>query len=188
MFFANALVILWLSQPLVYANMLPVAFGRGGKPIDFGLVAPDGRPLLGPGKTWPGLFGGLFFAVMLTFGLVVVAIAFERHELYDLWGLSFTAFIVHATTLAAGALLGDLLKSYLKRRRGLERGQAWPIIDQFDAVIGGFALTAMVDWPWFREAFITRWSAVLFMFLVYYVVHRCVSFIGYRLGLKSAPH
>lgn len=188
MFLISVGAILWLSLPLVCANILPVAFGRGGTPIDFNRLAWDGQPLLGQGKTWEGLIGGILGAVMLTFSAVLVAIAFQRQELYELWGSNFTVFIGHAATLAAGALLGDMIKSFFKRRLGKDRGQSWPLIDQFDAVLGGFGLMALVDWPWFRQEFLSRWMAILFLLVVYYLVHRLISWAGFRLGLKTAPH
>jgi CDP-2,3-bis-(O-geranylgeranyl)-sn-glycerol synthase len=49
---------------------------------------------------------------------------------------------------ASGALLGDIGKSFFKRRLGKERGANWPLADQYDLVIGAFLMAAVFDFPW----------------------------------------
>lgn len=53
---------LWLFLPAYVANMSPVLSAKlvpgWSAPIDGGRTDAQGRPLLGPGKTWRGLLGG----------------------------------------------------------------------------------------------------------------------------------
>ena len=49
--------------------------------------------------------------------------------------------------LSLGALLGDLVKSFFKRRLKIARGESWPIADQLDFVIGALLLTSIVEIP-----------------------------------------
>src|SRR5574342_1096391 len=55
---------LWLMLPAYAANPSAQLTG-GGLPIDFGKTARDGKPLLGPGKTWRGFLGGVLGAMFV---------------------------------------------------------------------------------------------------------------------------
>lgn len=189
MFLSDVGMVLWLSQPLIYANMLPVLTGRGGRPIDAGRLAWDGRPWFGPGKTWSGLIGGIGLSVFGTVLISVLVLRGGRHDLASSWGDTTGAAFLHLTTLASGALLGDLLKSFIKRRQGIDRGQAWPVIDQMDAVIGGLGLTWLCDPHWFEVSFLpARWFALMVLIVVYLIVHNGLSRLAYHLGWKTQPH
>lgn len=78
--------------------------------LDFGVVLPDGKPLLGSHKTWRGLAAG-------TLACAVVA---------PLVGLD----IATAAGFGAAALLGDALSSAVKRRLALGPGAEVPGLDQ----------------------------------------------------------
>ncbi len=54
---------LWLMLPAYLPNSFAAVFG-GGKPIDGGRTLKDGRRILGDGKTYRGLFSGIFFGVL----------------------------------------------------------------------------------------------------------------------------
>ena len=56
--------------------------------------------------------------------------------------------LLSITLLAVGALLGDLVKSFFKRRFGKERGSKWPVADQYDLVVGAFVLLLIFDPSW----------------------------------------
>ena len=47
--------------------------------------------------------------------------------------------------LSFGALLGDMGKSFIKRRLGKNRGDSWPIADQYDLVVGAFVMMLIFD-------------------------------------------
>lgn len=189
MFFQDCGFVLWLSVPLVASNMMPVMLRGPGPAIDGGAVWLDGRPLLGPSKTWLGLLFGLFGGLVWGLALWAAAVAFGWISLADAWGISPERVVLHILTLAIGVHVGDLIKSFFKRRRGITNGDPWPFIDQFDAVIGGFGLTALGDWSWFSREFIPgRLVAVFALCFVYYAVHRAVSTWSHRVGMKSTAH
>ncbi|HET6399618.1 MAG TPA: CDP-archaeol synthase, partial [Candidatus Thermoplasmatota archaeon] len=54
---------LWLFLPAYVANMSPVfsakLLPRWNAPMDGGRTSKDGKRVLGPGKTWRGLVGGI---------------------------------------------------------------------------------------------------------------------------------
>src|SRR5665647_3184936 len=49
--------------PAYLPNSFAAVFG-GGKPIDGGRTLKDGRRIIGDGKTYRGLFSGIFFGVL----------------------------------------------------------------------------------------------------------------------------
>jgi CDP-2,3-bis-(O-geranylgeranyl)-sn-glycerol synthase len=62
----------------------------------------------------------------------------------DPTGLGLRVYPVHAAVaLALGAMLGDILASFLKRRTGRERGAAVPGVDQLDFVVASLGLTLL---------------------------------------------
>ncbi len=187
MFLQDVGMVLWLSIPLIGANMLPVVVGRGGRSIDGGRYWSDGRRIFGDGKTWQGLLYGIAFAVLATNFLGWFAYSFAR-PLSDVWVTGPWEGWLPMLTLASGALLGDLIKSFAKRRGGWDRGHPWMFWDQFDAVVGGFGLTALVCPRWFMTNFIPgRGLAVFLLLFVYFVVHQAVSRWAHRAGLKTSP-
>src|SRR3970040_1033567 len=54
----------WFLLPAYAANPVAVVFG-GGTPIDFGRSLRDGHRVLGDGKTWRGLAGGVASGLLL---------------------------------------------------------------------------------------------------------------------------
>lgn len=114
----------WLSLPglslLVAANSAPVvaawlAGRRGAWPLDGGLLLRDGQRLLGPHKTWRGLA-----AAVLAGGGAAAALGLSA------W---------HGALAGAGAIAGDALSSFVKRRRRLGAGTWSPLLDQLPEAV-----------------------------------------------------
>jgi CDP-2,3-bis-(O-geranylgeranyl)-sn-glycerol synthase len=89
---------------LIAANGVPILLHhclgtKLSRPIDGGILLPDGYRLFGCAKTWRGFWGGIIAAV-------IVAI---------LSGFS----IVFGIVFGLLSLLGDLLSSFIKRRMKL---------------------------------------------------------------------
>lgn len=102
------LLLLWLNFLPPMANLL---FGkRGDWPLDLGWHWRDGRPLLGPHKTWRGVFFCLLGGTAV-FPLLNVS-----------WWV--------ATTIALFSISGDLLTSFGKRRLGHASGKILFGVDQ----------------------------------------------------------
>lgn len=185
-------LVLWLTLPLFGANMLAVLTGRGGDPIDGGRTWSDGERILGDGKTWQGLFLAPLLAVVITQFLGWLTYGNDNLKyLTRIWFAGPWEGWLPMLSLAYGALLGDLVKSFFKRRRRQVRGAAWPFWDQFDAVVGGFAVCSatclLADSSWFYEQLLPgRWAAVTIWLPIYWLVHRYSSKAAYRNGLKSS--
>ena len=149
----------------------------GGTPIDLGKNFSDGKRVLGDGKTYRGLILGITAGIGI--GLVQIV-------LYGIYHLALPEHTVMSVfLLATGALLGDVGKSFFKRRLGKERGGKWPVADQYDLVAGSFLLVLAVDPQWlFANMTIPIFVAVL---ILTPLLHRVVNIIGYHLKVKGVP-
>lgn len=170
---ATVLKAVWLMLPAYIANPTAVVFG-GGKPIDFGKNWFDGKRILGDGKTFRGLFGGAACGIIV--GLL------QRQVSDDIFVIpSITAIF----TLSFGALFGDMVKSFFKRRLGYERGAKLLLVDQLDFVAGAWVLTYIFDPMWFTDNF-TFWIIVTVIILTP-LLHRMTNIIGYHIKVKKEP-
>jgi len=129
---------LWLVLPAYIANASALLVG-GGIPIDFGKNWKDGRRILGDGKTWRGLITGAVVGMTGGFGLSVVAKYAAVSDFAFLGIDDFTGFPLMIPIIASicfGALIGDIVESFFKRRIGKVRGQDWIPFDQLDFILG----------------------------------------------------
>jgi CDP-2,3-bis-(O-geranylgeranyl)-sn-glycerol synthase len=187
---------LWLILPAYIANGSAVLVG-GGKPIDFGKTWRDGRRILGDGKTWRGLFSGAFVGMTSGFGLVVAAKYIAMSD-FAFVGLSdfegFPLMIPIVFSLCFGALLGDIVESFFKRRIGKGRGQDWFVFDQLDFIVGALFLSLFVStllqifgftsYNWFLRVF-SVWHILVLLILTPFF-HIFANFINKKLRRSKA--
>ena len=172
-------VAIWTMLPAYVPNNAAVLLG-GGQPIDDGRTLDDAR-ILGDGKTWRGALAGTLAGVALALVLNAIAPAVETAT-----GLSVPIFPpVAVLALPLGAILGDMLASFLKRRTGRSRGAAFPGLDQLDFLVGALALTALTVTDWFTATFTLGVLATIV--LVTPLLHVTTNVVAYRAGLKSEP-
>ena len=157
--------------PAYIANSSAALFG-GGHPLDFGKKLRKHR-IFGEGKTFRGFVLGVLFGTVagnvLGFLLAGTVFSLGSIEFYTALGL----------LLSIGAMLGDLVKSFFKRRIGYKSGQMLPIIDQLDFIIGAIALGSFVYIPSFKT--------VIFLIIITPLIHLLLNIIGYLLKLKKVP-
>ncbi|HIP89546.1 MAG TPA: CDP-2,3-bis-(O-geranylgeranyl)-sn-glycerol synthase [Thermococcus paralvinellae] len=160
---------LWYILPAYFANASPVVF-KGKTPMDFGRKFRDGRRILGDGKTWRGFLGGL-----LT-GTLIAAIQYCLTP--DFYGSLDTALKL-GFALSLGALLGDLIGSFIKRRMGMPRGYPAVGLDQW-----GFLIVALIlAYP--IKTLST--GQVLFLLAVTPFIHWAANILAHKLGWKNVP-
>src|SRR5512133_838713 len=126
--------------PAYIPNPVAALLG-GGTPIDLGRNYSDGKRIFGDGKTFRGLFTGILAGIIT--GLILIWFAARFPD-----GSVPQHTLLSVILLSTGALLGDLVKSFFKRRFGKERGAKWPVADQYDLVAGSFLLLIMFDPAW----------------------------------------
>jgi CDP-2,3-bis-(O-geranylgeranyl)-sn-glycerol synthase len=81
--------------------------------------------------------------------------------------------------VALGALVGDLVGSFIKRRMNISRGRPAPLLDQLDFLI----MAILFGW------LITPLPLILvaFLLIVTPIIHLLANVIGYLLRLKKVP-
>lgn len=136
--------VIYLFLPAFVANGAPVVAKK--LPIVSQWTRPISTPLFGANKTYRGFAIGVGAAVVC---------ALVQYSLRDLWFFkelnelhnSLEQSVLVGSLLGFGALLGDLAKSFVKRRVGIAPGQAWPILDGIDYVIGA----VICIWPLYHS-------------------------------------
>lgn len=149
---------------LIAANGAPIAArqllgGRDGRPLDGGHLFADGRPWLGPSKTWRGLLAGLAAPLLLT----------------PLAGLDWATGLL----IGAGAMAGDLLASFLKRRLGIAPSGMAPGLDQVpESLLPLWLASGRLG---------LNWMDLVVLTLLFVVLELALSRLAYRLHIRKHP-
>lgn len=137
-----ALKSFYFMLPAYFANMAPVIIKKinfFNYPIDFNIKF-NNKPVLGSHKTFRGLIFGVIFAVIIAYAqfLLYQLEFFRLLSFFDYDGWLLLGFL-----MGFGALTGDAIKSFVKRRIGIKPGEKFIPFDQIDFVAGAFAFTAI---------------------------------------------
>ncbi len=147
------------------SNFLPIVgrwlMGeRMATPVDFGWKWLDRRPILGPHKTWRGLLLAIVGAGICS----------------NLVGIG----AMTGVKLAALSMGGDLLSSFIKRRKGLRSGTSAPLIDQ--------GLESILPLAILRTELYLTWMEVFLLTGLFILFDIILSPILYKLGVRRNPH
>ncbi len=166
-------VLLYIA-PMYFANSCAMVFGGGRTMLDLGRKFSDGLPIFGPGKTLRGFVAGVSAGTTAAF---LIAVIFQEH--IQLISPTALGYVSLGFLVSLGALVGDLVKSFFKRRAGIEQGRDLLLVDQLDFVAGGiiFGLPLYTPAP-FEVAVIT---------IATVVVHRASNFLAFKFRLKKVP-
>ncbi len=151
---------LFFIGPSYVANAAPLLFG-GGRPIDGGRNFVDGQRIFGAHKTVRGFFAGIIAG-----SLIGVAESWVEPSL-----------LLGGLMISLGAVLGDLLGAFVKRRLKMKPGSPFPVVDQLDFVLGGLTLGSLF--------FPLSWLSILVVVLVTPPIHLGTNFGAYLLGIKK---
>lgn len=181
----DVLFALWFLLPAAVANAAPVfaakipMFSKLDAPIDGGRKL-HGHDLLGPHKTWRGIIAGIILATLVLW-IQQVLVANYGWATYVADGVDYAALptLILGPLFAIGALGGDAIESFFKRRMNIRSGGSWVPFDQLDYIIGSVLVTLFF-------VILTPMQYV-WIFVVWFVMHLLVSYIGYKLGLKDEP-
>lgn len=160
----RAVQLLYLMAPAYLANMTPpfVRFWHGWN-------RPICERWLGSHKTVVGAASGIFVAMATA--SVQRAIAWDGSLIPNArWPLV-------GLLLGIGAIGGDAIKSFAKRRVGIVPGQRWIPFDQLDFVVGALALVA----AWAALS----WADVGVVLVLSFGGDIAVNQIAYRLGIRE---
>lgn len=139
------LQVLYFFAPAYLANMAPVLIGKRlaflARPLDFG-ASLGGVRIFGDHKTWRGLVVGVA-AGTLTFWIQQAVYGAEIARVLALFDYG-TLPPWTGAWLGFGAILGDAVKSFFKRRAGIAPGKPWIGPDEFDFYLGAVAVAAFI--------------------------------------------
>ena len=172
----------YFMLPAYVANLSGLAFG-GGTPVDGGKNCKDGRRIIGNGVTWKGFQNGTIIGTLV--GVVLGIIGTFFGDLSVLTGGildlhvygSILGGLVLGFLMAFGALLGDAVGSFIKRRIGLQSGEPAPIMDQLDFVVGALILSLLVVR--------ISWSLFFIIAILSILLHLGANIVAYMLGMKD---
>jgi CDP-2,3-bis-(O-geranylgeranyl)-sn-glycerol synthase len=133
---------------------------RFATPLDFGRCFIDGRPLFGRSKTHRGII-----AALMATGLASAAM-----------GLTIESGVV----IGVGAMTGDLLSSFLKRRLGIAPSGMALGLDQIPEVLLPLLLV--------KGQFALTYDEILKLSLLFLVFELLISRILFRLRIRKQPY
>ena len=162
----SILQLLYFFLPAYVANMMPVI----GKNWLKSLAKPVSKKLFGDHKTWRGLLLGTLGGIVTAGVQAWLNLTSWNIAPYDKW-------LLMGFLLGLGALLGDMLKSFFKRRVGIKPGHPWIPFDQLDFVVGGLALCSFVYFP--------GWMNAVILAAASFVLDIIVNHLSYRLGMRK---
>jgi phosphatidate cytidylyltransferase len=134
-----------LLSVLILVNIADIGAYFAGRTFGKHKLAPE----ISPGKTWEGVAGGLLFVVLLSVAAVFVP-GLENSIMVRIHGAyGWAAMIFSMVVLVGMSVLGDLLESRLKRRRGFkDSSNLLPghggILDRIDSLIPVLPLAALM--------------------------------------------
>jgi len=156
--------LLYLLLPAYLANMAPpfVKYWKGWN-------RPISKRWFGDHKTVAGVVFGVLAALATTCAQSRI------HWSGDL--VSYINWPLIGLALGFGAMGGDTLKSFFKRKCGIAPGQSWIPADQLDFMIGALALI----WPWVRLS----WQEVAVVLAISFVGDIAVNHLAYWLRIRD---
>lgn len=175
----DILFALWFFIPAGLANAIPVVmagrnspFKNWSTPMDFG-HSYKGVRIFGDNKTWRGLISGVIVACL---------IAVAQYHVWlppQLADKSLGFMVVLGGLLGFGALLGDSVESFLKRRFGHKAGESWFPYDQTDYILGGLLFSLLLAQ--------LSWHIYALVLVLWFGIHVVTVYVFYKLGIREKP-
>jgi CDP-2,3-bis-(O-geranylgeranyl)-sn-glycerol synthase len=204
---------LLLIVPAYISNASMVITG-GGRPIDGGKLFRDGRRILGDHKTVNGLKGPLFIGIPISFiifllffilwqPIAVIIIQASEEGLYILYSdinifqyyfiggefpLNFFVLFIRIILASYGAVVGDLIGSFLKRRFDIKSGAPFWIVDQLDFAIIAIFFVSIPGFISPQLFLLPDMYILIFLIILTPAVSIIANTMAYLVGLKSVPY
>ena len=174
---------LYLMLPSYFADMAPVFFSFipwRHAPLDHGMKY-KGRRILGDHKTYRGLIAELLVGVLivwLQYGMSGISF-FRDNSLLNYGNYRAGKIVVLGLLLGGGAVAGDAVKSFFKRRRRIPPGSPWLPYDHIDYTIG-----SLIGLLFF---YVPSLGHIAIILLVGPLLHFASNYIGYLIGIRENP-
>ncbi|MEM0240807.1 MAG: CDP-2,3-bis-(O-geranylgeranyl)-sn-glycerol synthase [Candidatus Nezhaarchaeales archaeon] len=148
--------------PAYIANMTPLIVAKiipKRRPMDLGKYWFDGRRVLGDSKSIEGFISGVLS------GLLV--------------GL-FLSDALRGFLMGLGAMIGDVLGSFVKRRLGVAQGEPVLFLDQYFFVLVALLLC-------YSSGYTLTLEHLLVILVATPILHTSSNYVAYLLGIKQRP-
>lgn len=163
--------------PAYFANMAPVIvkniFKKIAIPVDFGKTLGN-KPVFGEHKTFRGIIFGIIFAIIVTY---IQYLLFKDNIFLNLAIVDYSDWLLLGFLLGFGAMAGDLVKSFFKRRIGYKPGKPFIPFDQTDFVIGALAFSYPLA--------LFSIDKILVTVVLSFVLHIIVNHISFYLKIRN---
>lgn len=162
--------------PAYFANMAPVIVKKINIlkiPLDFNKTLKN-KPIFGKNKTFRGLIFGVVFSTIITY------MQFQLYNMdffKNLSLLNYSNWLLFGILIGFGALIGDLVKSFIKRRIGIAPGNRFLPWDQTDFIFGAFLFTYFLVKP--------SIAVIATTLLLSFVLHITVNHIAFYLHIRD---
>lgn len=181
----DLLFAFWFMLPAFVANGAPLlaaripGIERWNARMDFSKRF-HGRPLLGSHKTWRGLVSGMVAATIVLWLQQLAVSSFGWTDAFT-GGIKYMELptLLLGPLFGLGALGGDAVESFFKRRHGTKSGASWVPFDQIDYIIGA----VLVSLPFM----ILTVRQYVLIFVIWFLMHLLGTYVGWRIGLKDRP-
>ena len=173
---------IYFFLPAYFTNMTPPLIKKAGvfnfldKPVDFNKNFL-GQPIFGSHKTWRGVIFGIIVGVLIA-GLQLWLYQFSFMKNFSLFDYQKVNIFLFGFLISSGAVFGDLLFAFIKRRLKLEPGAKFLPFDQTNYVIGA----ALFLEPIYKIG-ISVWLTV---FILTFFLHIIFNRLGFLLKLHQA--
>lgn len=164
----------YFMLPAYFANMAPVLaknyFKPLAVPLDFNKKF-KGKRILGSHKTLRGLLAGMVLGIITAFiqYLLLRIPCFANISLLD-----YAEWPSIGLLMGAGALTGDMVKSFFKRRFSIKPGGRWIPFDQLDYVVGALVFVSIVYVPSIEVII----AALILSFLLHIMINHAAYYLG----------
>lgn len=157
------------SSPLFLSSLV-----QNTHPLDFGKNFLDGKRIFGNGKTIEGTIFGIFMGIIYFIILKLINDFLSIVILY----YSF----LDGLPLVFGAILGDLVGSFIKRRLNIKQGEMLPVFDQL-----GFLVFSLLLYSAFFDIPISFDSLIYVLFITFFA-HVLTNLGAYFFKIKNKPY
>lgn len=174
--FTFLLKCFYLMLPAYFANMAPVMIKRINLfmfPIDFDKKI-NNKPIFGKNKTFRGFVFGIVFAIIVPY---LQFLLYNAEFFKNISFFNYQNWLLFGALMGLGALTGDLIKSFFKRRLNIEPGARFIPFDQIDFVVGALIFIMPI--------FDLTLKIFIASLLLSFVLHIIVNHIAFYLKIRN---
>ena len=167
---------IYLMLPAYFANMAPIivknAFNNLKIPIDFNKKI-NNKPIFGKNKTFRGLIFGIIFAVITAF----IQFLLYRNNIFANISIDYSNWMLIGFLMGFGAIFGDLIESFVKRRINYKPGKSFVPFDQLDFVVGALIFIYPI--------IMLSLNKIIIILLLSFVLHITVNHLAFYTGMRK---